>query len=180
MGLARQGEAWQGRGMSDGWDPAGAAWALLFWHREEVAGPTFTANVILQGRILATIDTDGSCWIDGVYPGGHCAGGTTLADAEANFRQGLREILEDMMEASGDEGELRAHVRDFMQTADDETVAEWTAAHRRVRDAGSAPGADAPSLPKYDATDWADLASVGSVQPITAVPAPTASALLAA
>lgn len=166
------------------WDPPGEEWPLLFRYVEEVSGKDFDVVVLMTGRLLATIDPEtGSCAIDGVYPGSLFAQGGSLTEANENLRSDISKILEDIMVSSRSVEEYRAHIEDFMQTTDDVTVASWKGALNKVR-SGQEEGA--PSLRKYDASDWSDFAVVEDVReardhrPLMAIPAPAEDSLLAA
>ncbi len=81
------------------WDPPGEAWPLLFSYAKLVNAESFRAKVEIDGALLAIVNpADGHCWLDGVYPGGTAAGGTSVNDAYANFRDFIAGILDDMAE----------------------------------------------------------------------------------
>ena len=166
------------------WDPPGEAWPLLFKSIERVSGKDFDVDVAMRGRLLATIDPEtGSCAIDGVYPGGLFAQGSSLAEANENLRSDISKILEDVMVSSDTVEEFRAHIQSFMQTTDDVTVALWKSALDRVR-SGQEEGL--PSLKRIDVSEWSDFAVVEDArdtrdhEPLMAIPTPVEDNLLAA
>lgn len=65
--------------LSPDWDPKGEAWPLLFTYVNMIDGESFRATVEISGALVAIIHPrDGSCWLDGVYPGGTAASGTNV------------------------------------------------------------------------------------------------------
>ena len=153
------------------WDPPGDAWALLFWHQQEVPGERFNVRVSMHGRLLATIDPEtGACSIDGVYPGALYGGGASLDEADTDLRASLGMILDDIMESSADAEEFQQRLDGFLRATDDTTVSEWNGALARLR-SGESEGA--PALESRDASAWDDHVSViPASQPIIALPAP--------
>ena len=84
------------------WDPEGETWPLLFTYVNLVDAASFRATVEISGALVAIIHPgDGSCWLDGVYPGGTAASGTNVDDAYANFREFITGIIHDMADAPG-------------------------------------------------------------------------------
>ena len=74
---------------------------LLLGFRDLIAGNGFVASVALNGRALL-VDEDDGFWMYGVNPGGLAAGGSTAAEALAEFRKDYRLVLFDIAtEAEG-------------------------------------------------------------------------------
>lgn len=115
--------------MLPNWDPPGEAWPLTFSYANVVDAESFRAAVEITGALVATIDpADGSCWLDGVYPGGAAAGGASLEDAHANFREFLTGIIEDMAADCGEFGAFRDWLRTFVKSTDQATLEAGTPA----------------------------------------------------
>ena len=167
------------RGGVGGWDPPGEEWPLLFRHSGLVKGPGFEARVTIQGRLLATINpADGSCYLDGVYPGSIAVQGTDLHDAQVALRRAISEIHEDISYSSEDFDAFKSHLQDFLRTTDEETIGSWEDALEKVR-SGSA---GAPDMKKYDAAEWptGGRVEIEGSEYIPAIPAPDEDVLLAA
>jgi hypothetical protein len=90
-------------------------------------------RIELSGRATAYLAEDGSVWVDGVNPGAFAASGESLAAAEFDLRSTLTEVFLDIAGDSGDLAEFKQQAEDFLHSTDDDTVAEWEAALRRVR-----------------------------------------------
>lgn len=133
------------------WDPPGEAWPLTFSYANVVDAESFRAAVEIKGALVATIDSaDGSCWLDGVYPGGAAAGGASLEDAHANFREFLTGIIGDMAADCGAFQAFREWLRVFVMSTDQTTLDSWKAGVRKVR--SNAPGA--PNIERRDSAGW--------------------------
>ena len=137
--------------MLPNWDPPGEAWPLTFSYANVVDAESFRAAVEIKGALVATIDpADGSCWLDGVHPGGAAAGGASLEDAHANFREFLTGIIGDMAADCGTLGAFRDWLRVFVESTDQATLDSWNAGVRKVR--SNAPGA--PDIERCDSEGW--------------------------
>lgn len=134
------------------WDPPGEAWPLLFSYAKLVNAESFRAKVEINGALLAIVNpADGSCWLDGVYPGGTAAGGTSVSDAYANFREFIAGILDDMAEDCGTRAAFEEWLRVFVTSTDDLTLDSWRAGVSKVR--SNAPGSP-PNLERRDSEGW--------------------------
>ena len=134
------------------WDPPGEAWPLLFSYAKLVNAESFRAKVEINGALLAIVNpADGSCWLDGVYPGGTAAGGTSVSDAYANFREFIAGILDDMAEDCGIRTAFEEWLRVFVTSTDDLTLDSWRDGVSKVR--SNAPGSP-PNLERRDSEGW--------------------------
>ena len=150
------------------WDPPGEAWPLLFSYAKLVNAESFWAKVEIDGALLAIVNpADGHCWLDGVYPGGTAAGGASVNDAYANFREFIAGILDDMAEDCGTCAAFEEWLRVFVTSTDDLTLDSWRAGVSKVR--SNAPGS--PNLERRDSEGWTPRFAVHEVTGTAIVPA---------
>ena len=90
-------------------------------------------QIELSGRATAYVAKGGAVWMDGVNPGAFTAAGESLRDAEADLRLTLTEVFLDIAEESSDIADFTRQAQDFLDSTDDDTVAEWDGALARVR-----------------------------------------------
>lgn len=149
------------------WDPPGEAWPLLFNYAKLVNAESFRAKVEIDGALLAIVNpADGSCWLDGVYPGGTAAGGTSVNDAYANFMEFIAGILDDMAEDCGTRSAFEEWLRVFVTSTDDLTLDSWRAGVGKVR--SNAPGS--PHLERRDSEGWEPCFAIRDVTSSAIVP----------
>lgn len=133
------------------WDPKGEAWPLLFTYVNMVDAESFRATVKIRGALVAIIHpADGSCWLDGVYPGGTAASGMSVDDAYANFREFLTGIIQDMADDCGTLAAFDEWMRTFVTSTDETTLGTWRDGVLKVR--SNAPGT--PLLERRDSEGW--------------------------
>lgn len=133
------------------WDPKGEAWPLLFTYVNMVDAESFRATVEIRGALVAIIHpADGSCWLDGVYPGGTAASGTNVDDAYANFREFITGIIQDMADDCGTLAAFDEWMRLFVTSIDETTLGTWRDGVLKVR--SNAPGT--PPLERRDSEGW--------------------------
>ena len=150
------------------WNPPGEAWPLMFSYAILVDAESFRATVEIRGALLATIDpADGSCWLDGVYPGGAAAGGASVEDAYANFREFLAGIISDMADDCGAFPAFQEWLRVFVTSTDEATLGSWNAGVRKVRN--NAPGAP-PHIERRNSEGWTPRVVIQEVLGANAVP----------
>jgi len=106
---------------------------ILYTFRDKIVGAGFLADVTVHGRALAAEEAEGEWWLYGVQPGGFAAGGTTLAEAQAEFRKDFTTILYDIAEDARDIRAFDTEVRRFFSEINEPTEREWTAALVWVR-----------------------------------------------
>lgn len=118
----------------DPWLPRGTEWPLLFSYRMPFSYQGITVRIELSGRATAYLDPkDGSVRIDGVNPGAFTASGDNLKMAEDDLRKTLTGVFLDMATDSTHFAQFENHVKDFLNSTDDDTLAEWETALARVR-----------------------------------------------
>ena len=105
---------------------------ILFTFVDKVSGNGFLAKVAAHGRALVAQEEDG-WWMYGVQPGDLAAGGTTFAEAHAEFRKTFRAILFDIAEEAKDIKSFRTEIGRFFRGVNHPTEEEWKAAVREVR-----------------------------------------------
>lgn len=105
---------------------------LLFGFRELVAGNGFVAGVAIDGRALLVDEGDGF-WMYGVNPGGVAAGGSSIGDAQAEFRSTCRSVLFDIAGEAESFQEFQDQLGRFFQETNRPTLAEWEDAVKAVR-----------------------------------------------
>jgi hypothetical protein len=123
---------------------------LLFTFADKVSGNGFLASVITHGQALAVREPEG-WWINGVKPGGLAAGGTTFAEAHAEFRKAYTAILFDIAEEARDIKEFRVEVASFFREVNKPVEEEWQAAVAEVRAGRITAAAISENLPKKPA-----------------------------
>ena len=106
---------------------------LLLTYRGVVPGLGFTANVVAQGRIVASHEGSHGYWLYGVEPGAVSAGGATLAEAFAEFHNLFNSLLFDIAaESSSFEGFKESAERFFYDVNAPNSV-DWDASLRAIR-----------------------------------------------
>ena len=110
---------------------------LYFQFRTPVYGQGFVADVRIRGRITCMEEYGATC-IYGVNPGGLAAGGEDMHSAYLDFRAGLVGTLFDLATDAESFGDFERLAHNFIQTTDDESVAEWQEARDSIR-AGTTP-----------------------------------------
>lgn len=107
---------------------------ILFGFRDLVAGPGFVAGVATEGRALLVDEgQDDGFWMYGVNPGGVAGTGSTLGEAQADFRQRYKSVLFDIASASRDFTTFRRSVEQFFSETNKPTEEEWNIAVEDVR-----------------------------------------------
>ena len=108
----------------DHWTPSGERWAFLFKVNQVLSNrDDDQMEVDIRGWVLAFISDD-SVWIDGVYPGGLAAHGTTLDSAKDNWVTSLSEVVTDIARTTSNVSEFRAMLTQFVTTTDKDTIAD--------------------------------------------------------
>jgi hypothetical protein len=105
---------------------------LLFTYRYPVFGSGFVAAVEARGRVLASIESEGT-WFYGVNPGGVAADGQSLEDAHAAFSKALTSVLFDIASEEPTFESLKAAVESFFWETNNPTLHEWEEAVNDVR-----------------------------------------------
>jgi len=105
---------------------------LLLGFRDLIAGNGFVAAVALNGRALL-VDEDDGFWMYGVNPGGLAAGGSTAAEALAEFRKDYRLVLFDIANEAESFEDFEREVSVFFNDTNKPTVSEWEEAVTEVR-----------------------------------------------
>ena len=155
--------------MLPNWDPPGEEWPLLFSYAKLVSTESFRATVEINGSLVATVNpADGHCWLDGVYPGGTAAGGTSIDDAYANFREFIDGIMDDMADDCGTLAAFEAWLDTFVTSTDEVTLGCWKDGVLKVR--SKAPGSP-PNLERRDSEGWTPYCTVHEVTSTAIVPA---------
>ena len=139
---------------------------LYFRFRIPVYGRGFVAGVRIRGRITCVEEYGATC-LYGVNPGGLAAGGEDLNSAHLDFRTGLVGTLLDLATDAESFGDFERLTQNFIQTTDDESVAEWQEARDSIR-AGTTP-IEGTKLRRETAA-LADELSVERLPPSTASP----------
>lgn len=108
---------------------------LLFMFNDIVLGKGFLASVTMNGRALAAEEEDG-WWMYGVQPGDLAAGGSTFAEARAEFNKEFTAVLYDIAEEARDSDNFKAEVKLFFGGVNRPVEEEWHAAVTRLRSGG--------------------------------------------
>ena len=138
------------------WDPIGNEWALVFNSTVVMSRGDWPAHIRIHmsGRVLATVKDDGSCQIDGVYPGSLSTQSNSLEEAKKSIQESILAILADIFnDCQDDIGSATSVVEDFFyNTTGERARKSWDAAHERFRKGQrtNAPNINhlVPSLPK--------------------------------
>ena len=131
----------------------GDSYPLLFRFDDLVSGNDFVGRVQGNGRALLVNEDDGF-WVYGVVPAGCAAGGETVDEALAAFKQTYRSVLLDCAAATCEPVDFEKEVRAFF-TGHAEFEDEWKAAREAVR----ANGAELPSIRRTttEFDPWVDV-----------------------
>ena len=113
------------------------AYPILFSVRDPVIGNGFVAGVEVNGRALMRKESDGSFWVDGVFPGAVAAGGRSRDESLLRFRESYRTVLYDFALSAASFGEFKTEVERFFWEETPGEAASW-------RDAAAALGACQP------------------------------------
>ena len=119
---------------------------LLLTFNGVIFGNGFLAEVTMRGRLLASVEADGT-WLYGVNPGAIAEDGRNLDEAHANIRERLKTVLADIAASAGSVEMFRSQVEAFFHQTDDPTVKEWEDGVAAVRSANLTLG----NLPKQPA-----------------------------
>jgi hypothetical protein len=116
-----------------GWNMDSKRFPLLFGFEERIIVHDFVAHVkISGGRALASQESDGTWWLDGVNPGAMCESGQTLSEAVTRFCHGIRLVLADMTADQASFEDFKRAVERFFSETDSDADA-WEEARRSVR-----------------------------------------------
>lgn len=96
-------------------------------------GRGFAAKVEFDGRLLAVQDADGGWWLHGVNPSAIADCGSSLEDANINLRESLRGVLAWIAGEAETFQAFQAAVERFVETTNEDYLADWEAAVERVR-----------------------------------------------
>jgi hypothetical protein len=118
-------------------DQKSLLWPLIFGYKGTILGKRFIAEITLQGRVLASPESDG-VWVYGVNPGGIAVGAPTLGDTHAKLRNALHELFIDFAQEADSFGAFKATLEKVVAESDPDTQREWDEARASVR-AGSVP-----------------------------------------
>jgi len=113
-------------------------WPLIFGYRGTILGRGFVADITLQGRVLASPESDG-VWVYGVNPGAIAITAPTLGDTHGKLRSTLHRLFVDFAENATDFDDFKTTIERFVEESDPDTQQEWETARASVR-AGSAAG----------------------------------------
>lgn len=109
-----------------------APYPILFTFREKVSGTRFMAEVIMNGRLLASPEDEG-WWMYGVEPGGLAAGGATPTEAFGEFKRVLTSVLYDIAADAKTFEQFSFQVRRFFREKNEASEAEWHEAVVQIR-----------------------------------------------
>ncbi len=123
---------------------------ILFTFRDKVLGNGFLADVTVHGRALAAEEEDG-WWMYGVQPGDIAAGGSTFAEAAAEFHKTYTAVLFDIAEDAKDHKVFKAEVDRFFKEINGPTEDEWATAVTEVRAGRITAEAVSEGFPKQSA-----------------------------
>lgn len=113
-------------------DQKSIAWPLIFSYRGTILGQGFVVDVSLQGRVLATPESEG-VWVYGVNPGAIAVSAPTLADTNVKLRNTLTRLFIDFaVEASTFES-FKAAVERFVAESDPVSEDQWQTARAEVK-----------------------------------------------
>lgn len=105
---------------------------ILFGVRDPIIGNGFVAGVAVNGRALMRQEEEGF-WVDGVFPGGVCAGGSTRDEALLKFRDSYRSVLFDLAAEAESFDAFRAEVERFFWEETPGEAEAWLQAAAELR-----------------------------------------------
>lgn len=105
---------------------------LFLNYKGAVIGNGFIADISALGRLLATVEEEGT-WLYGVNPGAVAADGRSIDDAHAAVRETIRLVFVDIAQEAQSFAEFKQRAEAFFNETDEESVAEWTAAVEEIR-----------------------------------------------
>jgi hypothetical protein len=105
---------------------------ILFGVRDPIIGNGFVAGVAVSGRALMRREQDGF-WVDGVFPGSVCAGGSTRDEALLKFRESYRSVLFDLAAEAESFDAFRAEVERFFWEETPGEAEAWLQAAAELR-----------------------------------------------
>ena len=116
---------------------------FIFTYRDKVIVHGMIAEVVIRGRLLATLEakedgSDGDVWIYGVQPGDLSAGGEHFGEAHADFRQSFTTVLYDIADDSLSKEDFRTSVESFFSQVNKPLAEAWREAVDVGRTAGRA------------------------------------------
>lgn len=159
------------------WNPPGEEWPLLFGYTKLVKVGSSQTVVEINGALLATVDpTDGRCWLDGVYPGGAAAGGSSVHDAYSNFKDFIGGIIEDEANACSTLEAFKEWLHTFVTSTDEITLRGWNDGVAKVRSNASG----SPNLERRNSEGWTPNLTVREVTDSSVVQTHSLSAQIAA
>lgn len=127
--------------MTDQWMPTGTKWALSFDSKYIMTNTDvpIQVEVLMSGRVVATInDDDGSCQLDGVYPGSVSVQASSLAEAGTDINISISHILSDIVDYCDEDMDKASVVIEdfFYRSTGARAKREWEAAriHRNNSD----------------------------------------------
>lgn len=107
---------------------------LLFQFRHAfTARAGFKVGVMMQGRALLEVDSDGEVWLEGVAPAGFAAGDTERDAALRAFESTWCNVLEDIAVHAESFDAFKAECERFLETRVERITADWDAALAAVR-----------------------------------------------
>lgn len=105
---------------------------ILFGVRDPIIGNGFVAGVAVNGRALMRRESEGF-WVDGVFPGGVCAGGSTRDEALLKFRASYRSVLIDLATEAESFDAFHAAVERFFWEQTPGEADKWLEAAAELR-----------------------------------------------
>jgi len=106
---------------------------ILFGFRDLIAGNGFLAGVAVNGRALLVRDDEDGYSMYGVNPGGMCAGGADVGEAQRAFREEHRKILFDIAADAENFEEFKAEAERFFDETNERMLLDWNKAVQQVR-----------------------------------------------
>lgn len=120
---------------------------LLFSYRGPVIGPKFLAEVMLRGRLLASVEPEG-WWLYGVNPGALAVDGKSLDEADCQLKETMHDVLVGFAEEAESFDDFKRSVEEYFYAVCEPVLQEWTEAVANVR---SSPTIKIEGLPKKPA-----------------------------
>lgn len=135
-------------------DQKSIAWPLIFSYRGTIFGQGFVVDINLQGRVLATPESEG-VWVYGINPGAIAVSAPTLADTNVKLRNTLTRLFIDFAREANTFEDFKAAVERFVAESDPVSEDEWQTARAEVKAGRNAGPGDLPketSDTKYSVT----------------------------
>ncbi len=120
-------------------------WPLIFRYHGTILGRGFVADIALQGRVLASPESDG-VWVYGVNPGAIAISAPTLGDTHGKLRSTLHRLFVDFAEQAENFEDFKVTVERFVDESDPDTQQEWETARASVREGNVPVPGDLPKL----------------------------------